>query len=177
MRSCWEHRWVQPLWRAASTTTWNAQSLWVSSSMGRNLSHGRTYRDTQYYLSKNLGKMMNYGTHIHTMEYHEAILKDSSKSLWERRQDRQHVVNENKAEWHVHLNLPKWVSKWGNWPFWEIGHFIFPCLYFDDVLISHKVTLLDWMSRVAYNLKVQLFCLAFIAHPNFSGFPNMRILF
>lgn len=73
----------QPPWRAsrASTPTWNAQSLWLSSSRGRNLSQGHTCRNMQYYLSKTLGKAMNYGTHIHTMEYHEAILKDWSGSV------------------------------------------------------------------------------------------------
>lgn len=130
----------QPPWRAsrASTPTWNAQSLWLSSSRGRNLSQGHTCRNMQYYLSKKLGKAMNYGTHIHTMEYHEAILKDWSGSLWEGRQDGHHVVSEKKVEGHIHLNLPEWASKWGNWPFGGIGHFISPFLHFDDVLISCK---------------------------------------
>lgn len=54
---------------------------------------------------------------------------------------------------HIHLNLLRWVSRWGKWPFGGMGLFIFHFLCFDDVLISWKITLVDWIQRVASNAR------------------------
>lgn len=54
---------------------------------------------------------------------------------------------------HIHLNLLRWVSRWRKWPFGGIGLFIFHFLCFDDVLISWKITLVDWIQRVASNAR------------------------
>lgn len=59
------------------------------------------------------------------------------------RQDGQSVVSGKKTECYIYLKLPDWVSKMGAWLFWRNKTFIFHFITFDDVLMSHYVTLLN----------------------------------